>query len=491
VLFVVPRQALAGADGEDLARALAAGRAGFNQGSVLVVDPASALEEVQGRLRQDRRGPRQIEAVCLVGADPDLPMTRLPDTTTAQPGREVLTDNFFGALSMPSEEDRLMGDVLPEVPVSRIPTLSPREVARLVSATDGLASTWAGGFAVSAGVWRDASAAVLEMVTGGSGPHLEISPPFVEEHVRQRLGPGTARAYFNVHGSEQSPVWVGDDEMGHYPVVLQPRSVAVAPDAVVVSEACYGAAIFRDEPAISTTFLERGAGCFLGSTIVAWGPSKPPPDNADLIASGFFQALDNGLPLGLALLQAKARIAETALEANEALNPVQHNTILSFVAYGAPLTRAAAIAAPHGGALSGRPGPQITHAPGPGRPGSALDAIRRRMAGGASAPGSALGLVRQRLRARISPGAYELMEHGRRTLADLPRMFRASGQIQRELGLLLGGKGIDELTWRSYRFRGRNRAMVTASTGVPHGTSYASLIVDPDGNEILARYVSR
>jgi hypothetical protein len=70
-------------------------------------------------------------------------------------------------------------------------------------------------------------------------------------------------------------------------------------------------------------------------------------------------------------------------------------------------------------------------------------------------------------------------------------MFRASGQIQRELGLLLGGKGIDELTWRSYRFRGRNCAMVTASTGVPHGTSYASLIVDPDGNEILARYVSR
>ncbi len=482
VLFAVPRRALESGERARLLDALGAGPEGSGVAHLVPVDPEWALDQVQEQLRRDRVGPRRVRAVCLVGADEDLPMTRVPDPTAPGSGRTVLTDNFFGALSLPPEPHRLMGDVLPEVPVTRIPSTAPTLVKRLVGLGGGLAPSWAGGVAVTAEVWKETSAAVLETIAGAGGPRLEVSPPAVEARVAELLGPSASRAYFNVHGSDQAPLWMGDDGTGRYPIVLRPEHAVMAPGAVVVSEACWAAAIFPGERAISSAFLESGAGCFVGSTAVAWGPPDPPPAEADLIAAGVFQALDDGLPLGEALLRAKTRIVAEALRAGEAPSPQQHNTLVTFVAYGAPMARVAHAA---GGPLAGRGSESRP------RPTSALDAIRRRMAGATAEPESPLEQVRARIRARISPGAFRIIEDGRRTLAELPPSVRASSQIRAELGRLLGGVGVDEVFWRRYRFETRDRAMIAASADAPPGQRRAAVIIDAAGGRILARYVSR
>ncbi len=440
----------------------------------------AALGAVQARLAG-----ALPEAVCLLGADHELPMCRLADPSGNDDA--VLTDNFYGRRASPSEAERFTGELLPEVPVSRIPSLDPALVLRLHDDAEGLAAGWGQGFALSAAVWEVASRGVAERLYGAAGPRLLLAPPADHAQVAAALGRGPGRLYFNVHGSGDEPVWVGEGPGKAYPRVLGLDIPSVAPRAIVVSEACYGAMVFPEDGGIGERFLRAGAGAFVGSSIIAWGGAAgSPPMLADLIVTGFYDALDGGAAAGAALLEAKRALLAPHLEAGEALEPSLHNTLLTFVHYGAPLARVPgaarkAPAAPAPRAL----GPAAPRGPGGG---SALDRIRARMGGAAG--GSALGGARDRIAARLSPAEYRTLSAGRVALAQLPAEFRGHAQITAELSGLLGAPPSDLHVFR-YQAGPRRLAQLTARHAGPDGLRRLAALVVADDGTALRRYVSR
>src|SRR5436305_1174358 len=80
----------------------------------------------------------------------------------------------------------------------------------------------------------------------------------VEASLARRGG----RIFFNVHGTDQDAVWLGEGG-GRYPEVLRSPAANAAESAIVVSEACYGASLFGGfGPPIAGRFLANGAGAF-------------------------------------------------------------------------------------------------------------------------------------------------------------------------------------------------------------------------------------
>jgi len=485
VLFVAPAAATEGRAGKALKKAVGA--------KLLGVDPGRAVAAVQAALGKK---PGRYEAVCLLGDDRDLPHARVRDRTGNDDA--VLTDNLFGMTSTPSESDRYEGALLPEVPVTRIPSLDADLVRQVVSVRKGrLLASWKRGLAVSAKVWKGASQAVLQRIAGGAAPSLHLSPAFSSGSAKECMGTRLQRLYFNVHGTDQAAVWVGEGG-GKHPVVMRPDVIEVASGAVCVSEACYGAITFDDEDSISLRFLERGVGCFVGSTIIAWGPTGAPPSLADLIVTGVYEALDAGEPAGFALLKAKQVILDKSLSRGEALSPSTHNTLMSFVAYGNPLATVKGTkrpkAAPLPPGIGARPpGPRARAKPaGPGGSGSVLDQIRARMAGagvGAPGGGSALDGVRQRLQQRLPPGSWRVLSSGRVQLSQLATRFRNYAEISQSLTDLLGAPP-EETDVTSYQSSGQERSCITASSGKGLEVRRALLVVDGAG-EILETAVAR
>jgi hypothetical protein len=477
-LFVAAASTLEGPRGQAL-RELVAARP---DATLLAVRRERALEEVQAFLartgERNVEGAERVEEVCLVGDDSELPMTRVPDP--ADKDEAVLTDNFFGRTSSPTEAERYVGDLLPSIPVARIPSSDPSVVAGVLASAAPLHASWDDGAAVSAEVWRGSSHAVHEQIARGAS--LALVPPVSEDEIRAVLTGAPGRLYFNLHGSDQEPAWYGEGRGGH-PPALRPEGVRVRPRGVVVTEACYGAKTSPGSPSIAMAFLERGAGAFVGSTIIAWGPADPPPALADRIAIGFFARLDAGETAPAALLDAKTEILEDALAAGEPLSPAAHNTLLSFVVYSAPRARVAQRSGP------GDRGPSAGGAAGSGRTGRSVLADARTRMGTPPAGGSALGRARGRLGARLPPSAWKALSRGRVELSHLASLFRDYAEISSAISRGLGGPP-SACTLFRYRAGTHERACITASAAAPWGRRCAMVVTDA-GGRVLSTLVSR
>ena len=434
---------------------------------VLCVRPGDAIATVQAALRE--AGARLPAAVCLVGDDGAVPFARLPDPTGYDDA--LLTDVLYGMRDVPDEAARRAGDVLPDVPVTRIPSVDPAVVTRVLAAGARLADSWSGGLAVSAAVWERASGDVLRDV--GADPRLHLAPPGSRDDVTAGLATGPGRLYWNVHGTDQDAVWLGEGD-GRYPEVLRPEDVPTFPGApgtapVVTSEACYGATLADGAGSIAPTFLARGAGAFLGSTVIAWGgPPGAPPALADVLVARVWRALDAGLGLADALQTARSALLEAALDRDGGLPAPLHNTLLSFVAYGAPH---AAVA----GARAVAPRSPSRPSSRPATPRAAGDGV--------------LATTRESLRARLDPGSWRVVSSGRESVASLARGFREGLALTRRLEALLGALPADARVVR-YDLAGTPRALVTAEVPAGPVPRRAALDVDGDGR-LLAAWTSR
>jgi hypothetical protein len=373
--------------------------------------------------------------VCLVGDHDALPFARLDDPCGFD--EALWTDAPYGMPHTPTATERFAGDLLPTIPVSRLPTADAAQVRRLLAGAP-LCGHWRGGLGVAAEVWREAAGAVLDAV-GGKAPLL--SPPGERAQVEAALGARPGRLYFNVHGTEQEAAWYGEGD-GRFPEVLRAPGVRVADDAVVVSEACYGAMLGTD--AIAPTFLGEGAGCFLGSTIIAWGsPRHGPPTMADHLAQYFFRALDEGVPSAAALQRARLEL----LAAGGGMSAPLHNTLLSFVVYGPP------------------------------------------QRAGERAPGAALRAAREALRQRLAPDAWEVLSSGRVRLSALAAQVRGGDAVARHVEALLGVPATDARLVR-YRTPAGEQASVFATARSGPLVRRAGADVDAQGR-VVRSFVSR
>ncbi len=422
-------------------------------------------------------------AVCLVGPADLLPHAAFEDDTGKDDA--VLTDNDWGRTSEIDDSCR-DEDGLPEVPVTRIPTDDPALVRRLLSVRDALPARWEGGVAVSARNWQRASAAVLEQIAPGGGVRLQTSPSQDDAGLRKLLGGEVGRLYFNVHGSDQVTYWIGDDGEGSNPAILRPASVAsVARDAILVSEACYGAR--HDEAdTISLRFIRAGGSAFVGSTIIAWGPAAPPNSLADLIPAYVYRSLDAGRSLGEAVLDARRAILAQA-EASGRVTPQVVNTVSSFVAYGSPLARVRGVA------------PRVTPVVGGGKAGQGtrVGARAHGPVAGASPVGDVLGRVRAGTLSASGPlgDARRRNEAAERRLGwrsvgtealapgSLAARFRTGAQIQGELAALLGAAAAHGATLRlaTYDTARGTETIVYADARVGEVRQTAAVVVDATG----------
>jgi hypothetical protein len=332
------------------------------RGELLVVSAEDAVDTVQATLAKDRRIRPRIAAVCLLGSPQELPMVSWPDLSGADP--DLLTDIPYGRTERFAVGDLSGDDFLPEVPVCRIPSTDLSLIGRLLKEPH-LADSWDSGIAVYCSAWAVESEKVWAEIAGGAPAQAHETPPMDSHDIGDLMTdspPG--RVYFNVHGTNEEPVWVGDPG---YPEALRPNLIEVADRAVVVSEACYGAHVFDHEPSMGLRFLERGANAFVGSSIIAWGPADGEPALADLIVIEFYKALDEGIGNAQALQIAKQRIRQQMMDATGGiLNPSEVNTLASFSLFGAPMARTgkgSSTGSVGGGMSSGN------------RPGSVLDRV--------------------------------------------------------------------------------------------------------------------
>ncbi len=287
---------------------------------------------VQTRIAQlDTQGIK-LYAVCILGSHEEIPHAEFPDETGT--GTTVYTDNDFGMVTSVTPTERTTTMALPDVAVCRIPTDDINLLARLLQVRDHLSPTWNEGLAVSCDVWREASAEVLRTIARLAPTKLDCVPPNNAADIAAKMGPSVGRLYFNVHGSDQVPYWVGDGA-GGAPPALHPRDVRIATNAIMVSEACFGARHdTEDGETVVSAFFRNGGSAFVGSTIIAWGPVAPPIGSADLIVTGVYEALDRGETIAAACLSAKQKIVAAV---GEPLSPIECNTVSSFVVYGPPL----------------------------------------------------------------------------------------------------------------------------------------------------------
>jgi hypothetical protein len=479
VLFVVPEaiQRL------DEYRDLLSRHVGGQVGGIVMVNPENALNLTQERLNRE-----DYDAVCILGGTDLIPHSSVADLTHYD--EAVLTDNFYGMKKTPSDSERYSGgSLLPEVPVSRIPTTDFEIVNRLFGVNDNLCPTWEDGFSVSAEVWENASSAVLNSVDPSGTSKPEMSPPFNSSQTSEALSSKTGRLYFNVHGSDQAPEWYGENEYGEFPVVLKSPDIQVAQNAIVVSEACYGARLWGSPDDISMSFLRRGAGAFIGSSIVAWGPPDAPPALADQIVIGTYAALDNGVPLALALLEAKLEILNMYFSVEQgSVSPQVHNTLLSFVSYGFPMATVNCHSRPGGR----RP---FSHQDGQSKSsesGSALSRLRKQMRNNSDEQVDCKGLLdsyRSRIRQRLPEGTWDVIDSGRMTLSDLSKNFKTYDEIVKKIDFLLGGPP-ESVDVTRFGFGVEKKSCINASKKFASLTKHVSILLDEDG-VILEVFVSK
>jgi hypothetical protein len=393
--------------------------------SVVESNDDSTLELVRRELNSKPVG--SIKNICILGAWNDVSPVRLYQPVVGDPDQFCLSDAPYGCLNEFNEDD--IFSVIPEIPVGRIPSSDIDIIFSLLCA-QSVAERPVGSFqfAVSADCWRDATHAIVESFSnnptivpnknenfsskGLSNSAVLTSPGWSEidlrEATRGRLEEKLGLLLFNVHGSGDSPEWVGEGAPGDYVKIFEPGTISDYNSANLVAEACYGGAMWYEEQSIVEHFFEHGGRSFVGSSMIAYGCSGPELSAADVLARDYIAALNRGLSYGESLTQAKLGVLN---DIHPAELEVAHKTILSFNLCGVPW---------HGAQVRGSPSVSTE--------GSVLDRIREGRIG-ASFTTSNIVQIRDEYRRRLPFALRSFLERSEEMMQEL-RNFRDFSTIE-------------------------------------------------------------
>lgn len=298
------------------------------------VDPndASAIKALLDQL--DRKV--QVDNFLIVGGHAIIPFHVLPNPCGDDGDTVVYSDNPYAS--------RDTDVLIPERALTRLPDDAATDGDFFINLLGRVAQPaqepTARNFGLSAKVWKGASNRVFDEIEPDD--EVRLCPPVTSNEISNAWIDHKTHYYFNLHGSEETANWYGQEGM-QYPVAFIPdnlSNVSVA-NAVVCCEACYGANIIdkRADEALSLTFLDKKAACFVGSTKIAYGPAEPPCTDADLIVIKFFARVKEGLPFGEAFFRAKADFARESIAMHGYLDKTEEKTLLEFVIFADPLAK--------------------------------------------------------------------------------------------------------------------------------------------------------
>lgn len=160
-------------------------------------------------------------------------------------------------------------------------------------------------FGLSAFVWRKETEDIYSEVE--NGPKVLTSPEISKDSVRDEIPSDTNMFLFNLHGSDQTEFWYGQ-EGSTYPEAISPCSFAGIQNPYFLAvEACYGAAYSerKTEDSVLLSSLNGKCVSFLGSSRIAFGASEPEGSCADVICGEHLKNLKNGMSAGVSLNNAR------------------------------------------------------------------------------------------------------------------------------------------------------------------------------------------
>ncbi len=290
-----------------------------------------AVKRIKDKLKVDTR------FLMIFGGHEFIPMPLLPNPNTSTSDKDVDTDLPYSTLSvkdpMESEDARK-----PTLPVGRIPTgtnTTINDILTLLGNTHNAIANFANDrtFGLSANCWQQVSGLINSRVCKDT---LYISPGLTLKNLSEYYDAQSNIHYFNLHGSNQAAEWYGQKGQD-YPVAFAPSAIAQNKILNIVGvEACYGARFINlpKEQSILLSALAAKTVSFVGSSRIAWGPSSPPMNLADVVIHDFLALIQEGWTAGEAFL--KARI-------NGYLNSVDKDpltsllTMMEFNLFGDPL----------------------------------------------------------------------------------------------------------------------------------------------------------
>ncbi|MGB9927363.1 MAG: FG-GAP repeat domain-containing protein, partial [Methanosarcina sp.] len=271
--------------------------------------------------------------ILIIGGHSIIPFHILPNPCEGDGDTEVPSDSPYA-----SDDDDFL---IPEKVVARLPDDSSGNPSFLLSLIENITvrvkSASKKSFGFSAKVWKGASEAVYDTIE--KGQDLKLSPPVKSDNLKKEWIDKKGYFYFNLHGSEDTANWYGQDDYT-YPVAFAPDNLKDVniENAVICTEACYGANIIEKEveDALSLKFLAKKAACFVGSTKIAYGPAEPPNTDADLMVLKFFVRIKEGLSFGEAFLKAKQDFAQESIKNKGYLDKTEQKTLLEYVIFADP-----------------------------------------------------------------------------------------------------------------------------------------------------------
>ncbi|MBQ8384180.1 MAG: zinc ribbon domain-containing protein [Spirochaetaceae bacterium] len=190
-------------------------------------------------------------------------------------------------------------------------------------------------FGVTARVWAAMTEHLYQAIA--AGPKVLASPEHTVESVRKHIPCGTNLLLFNLHGSDETKYWYGQENFS-YPEAVEPTSFAgLERPYFLAVEACYGAA-YEGRPVEESVLLSALSGTcvsFLGSSRIAFGvpaPSLNLPKGccADIVCGEFLRNLRGGMSAGDSLNMARKKLMMGQIA------PEEVKTLAEFSLYGDP-----------------------------------------------------------------------------------------------------------------------------------------------------------
>jgi hypothetical protein len=301
------------------------------------ITPSAIAAQVAQMAQALERAGDRLESLLIVGGPEIVPFDMAANPTLYDGDTVVPSDCLYGACNSFA--------LLPEWAVGRIPSAAgddPDLLLRLLehAATALPADQLRSPFGYCTAGWRRSSAEVYAEIDAPE--RLLVSPPVVAATLDRARIDGARLLYCNLHGVIDGAPWYGQRRNAS-PLLLALRPADLIGldlrGAVMISEACYGAAIAgRDtDTSLALAFLAGGAAGFVGATAISYGPPSPPAGEADLIALHFLRALKRpGTTLGAAFVAARTGMLRDTLANQSALDEDDQKTLLEFVLYGDP-----------------------------------------------------------------------------------------------------------------------------------------------------------
>ncbi len=275
--------------------------------------------------------------VMLLGGNEIIPMPVFPNPNDSTSDTDVDSDLPYSTLSvkdpMESEEART-----PLVAVGRIPTgvnSSVRDLLTLFRNTQSALEYFSTDktFGLSANCWQEVSNLINSRVCKES---LYISPGLTIENLHQHYRPENNIHYFNLHGSDSSSEWFGQ-QGSSYPAAFAPAAISRSDSLNVIGvEACYGARFInlKKEDSILLSALAAKTVSFAGSSRIAFGPSSPPMNLADIVIHDFLSLIQQNRPAGNAFLEARTHAFQNSVERDPTTSLL---TLMEFNLFGDPV----------------------------------------------------------------------------------------------------------------------------------------------------------